>query len=80
MDGTTYTAELQTGADVATLRQAFEAAGRDPDSLLITICNAPSDAAGLEGLAALGVQRAALTVWAETRDDVLHQLDLFSRI
>ena len=74
------TPAIDLAADVATLRQAFEDAGRDPDSLRITICNAPSDAAGLEGLAALGVQRAALTVWAETRDDVLHQLDHFSRI
>jgi probable F420-dependent oxidoreductase len=66
---------MDLATEVARLSAAFEAAGRDPADVLVTACNAPQDQAGLAALAELGVQRAALTLWAEAEDDVLRELD-----
>jgi probable F420-dependent oxidoreductase len=66
---------MDLATEVTRLRAAFEDAGRDPAGALVTACNAPQDAAGLAGLSDLGVQRAALTVWAEAESDVLRELD-----
>jgi probable F420-dependent oxidoreductase len=60
---------------VAPLRERFEAAGRDPDTLRITVLGATTDPAGLASLGDEGVERAVLTIWAEGRDDVLRALD-----
>jgi alkanesulfonate monooxygenase SsuD/methylene tetrahydromethanopterin reductase-like flavin-dependent oxidoreductase (luciferase family) len=66
---------MDLATEVARLSAAFEAAGRDPADVLVTACNAPQDQAGLAALAELGVQRAALTLWAEAEDDVRRELD-----
>lgn len=71
---------LDLDGDIAQIRAAFEAGGRDPDSLQVTAMNAPHDAASLGALHAGGVRHAAFTVWAEDPDDVRSALDRFASI
>jgi probable F420-dependent oxidoreductase len=63
---------------VAPLRERFRAAGRDPDSIRITVTGATTDPATLAALGAEGIERALLTVWTEGRDDVLRTLDEYA--
>jgi probable F420-dependent oxidoreductase len=65
---------------IAPLRARFEAAGRDPDTVRITVAGATTDPAGLLTLGAEGVERTLLTVWDEGRDAVLRRLDEFAEI
>ena len=65
---------------VAPLRTRFEAAGRDPDAIRITVAGATTDPASLAVLGEEGVERALLTIWAEGRDDVLRALDEYASI
>jgi probable F420-dependent oxidoreductase len=62
------------------LRECWERAGRDPETLQICVMGATNDPKGLQQLAADGVQRAMLTVWHEDRDDVLRELDRFAAV
>ena len=71
---------LDLDGGIAQLRTAFADADRDPESLLVTVMNAPHDPAALTGLADRGVQHGALTVWAEDPDDIRRSLDEFTRI
>lgn len=74
------TPALDLDDGIGRLRTAFDDAGRDPDSLLVTIMNAPADAAAIDDLRRRGVQHGAFTVWAEDPDDVLRALDRFAAI
>ena len=74
------TPAMDLPAEVDTLRRAFEDGGRDPDTARLTICNSPPSEDGLAALAELGVDRAALRVWGEARDDVLGILDSLSTL
>ena len=60
---------------VARLRQAADAAGRDPATLSITVFNAPSDEAALAAYREAGIQRVLLEVPDRNRDEVLRVLD-----
>jgi alkanesulfonate monooxygenase SsuD/methylene tetrahydromethanopterin reductase-like flavin-dependent oxidoreductase (luciferase family) len=60
---------------VARLRQAAEAAGRDPATLSITVFAAPADEASLATYREAGIDRVLLEVPDKGRDDVLRVLD-----
>ena len=60
---------------VARLRQAAEAAGRDPATLSITVFAAPADEAALAAYREAGIDRVLLEVPDKGRDDVLRVLD-----
>jgi len=60
---------------VARLRQAAEAAGRDPATLTITVFAAPADEASLATYREAGIDRVLLEVPDKGRDDVLRVLD-----
>jgi len=60
---------------VARLRQAAEAAGRDPATLSITVFNAPADQATLAAYREAGIERVLLEAPDLTRDEVLRSLD-----
>ena len=60
---------------VARLRQAADAAGRDPKTLSITVFNAPSDRAALSAYRDAGIDRALLEVPDLNRDEVLRLVD-----
>lgn len=74
------TARSTVADRVAPLRERFEAAGRDPDSLKIVVCGATTDPKGLEALAAEGVDTAVLTIWSEDRDEILATLDQYTQV
>lgn len=57
------------------LRRRFEEAGRDPDSIRVSVMGASTDPAALVALGAQGVERAVLTVWSEDRDEIMRTLD-----
>lgn len=57
------------------MRAACGHAGRDPDSVTVSVFGATTDPAGLVSLASEGVHRAVLTSWASNRDGVLRDLD-----
>lgn len=63
---------------VARLRQAADAAGRDPASLSITVFAAPADAAALDVYREAGIQRVLLEVPDANRDDLLRVLDRYA--
>jgi probable F420-dependent oxidoreductase len=60
---------------VTRLRNAAEAAGRDPATLSITVFAAPSDAAKLAEYREAGIDRVLLEVPDQGRDEVLALLD-----
>ena len=60
---------------VSRLRQAAEAAGRDPASLGISVFRAPSDAVKLAAYREAGIQRVLLEVPDLDRDGILRHLD-----
>ena len=60
---------------VTRLRQAAEAAGRDPATLSITVFAAPSDQAKLAAYREAGIDRVLLEVADVGRDEVLRLLD-----
>jgi probable F420-dependent oxidoreductase len=65
---------------LAEIRKACEQHDRDPDSVHIGVFGAKPDAATLESLAELGVQRAALTLPQSDRDEVLATLDRYAEL
>ncbi|MEO8628119.1 MAG: LLM class F420-dependent oxidoreductase [Betaproteobacteria bacterium] len=60
------------------LRQAAEAAGRDPATLSITVFGAPADQAALETYREAGIQRVLLDAADVPRDEVLRLLDKYA--
>jgi probable F420-dependent oxidoreductase len=66
---------LEPDRAVARLRQAAEAAGRDPATLSITVFNAPADAAALASYRDAGIDRVLLEVPDVSDDDILRLLD-----
>jgi probable F420-dependent oxidoreductase len=62
------------------LRDRFEKAGRDPDSLQIVVMGAKTDPDALINLGKEGVGRAILTIWTEDRDEILRTLDDFAKV
>jgi alkanesulfonate monooxygenase SsuD/methylene tetrahydromethanopterin reductase-like flavin-dependent oxidoreductase (luciferase family) len=60
---------------VARLRQAAEAAGRNPTAFSITVFNAPADEAVLASYRKAGIHRVLLEVPDRGRDEVLGLLD-----
>ena len=63
---------------IATLRQRAEAAGRDPNTISISIFGANPDKAALEQLEGLGVERAIFFVPPAERDVVMPLVDKYS--
>lgn len=62
------------------LREALKNAGRDPDSVPVSIGFAPSDKAKLESLEAAGVSRAVFGAPTAPRDVVLRVLDKHAKV
>ena len=62
---------------VATLRRRAEQAGRDPQSISVSIWGAKPDRTALTELEQAGVERAIFTVPAADRDTVLGRLDSY---
>jgi len=60
---------------VARLRQAAIAAGRDPETLSITVFNAPADRDALASYRDAGIARVLLEVHDLSCDEVLRVLD-----
>jgi len=63
---------------LATLRQRAESAGRDPDTISISIFGANPDKAALEQLEGLGVERAIFFVPPAERDVVMPLVDKYA--
>jgi alkanesulfonate monooxygenase SsuD/methylene tetrahydromethanopterin reductase-like flavin-dependent oxidoreductase (luciferase family) len=63
----------------AVFGQRVAEAGRDPESMEMTVYGAPTDPSRLEPLAAAGVDRAVLTV-PTARSDALRALDGFAAL
>jgi probable F420-dependent oxidoreductase len=60
---------------LADLRALAREAGRDPDSLEVTLCYAPKDRAELAGYAEAGVTRVCFSLPSAGRDELLGELD-----
>lgn len=56
---------------IVRLREAFERAGRDPDTLDVTVYGCPAEDAALEAHASLGVTRVLFSLPVEDPDSVL---------
>jgi probable F420-dependent oxidoreductase len=69
------TAAFDPKAQRARLHAAAKAAGRDPNSLQMTVFRAPADAQKLEQYAQAGIERALLEIPDLTRDEILQLLD-----
>ena len=67
--------EFDPNRAVARLRQAAEAAGRNPTAFSITVFNAPADEALLASYRKAGIHRVLLEVPDRGRDEVLGLLD-----
>jgi probable F420-dependent oxidoreductase len=67
--------EFEPDRAVARLRQAAEAAGRDPAAFSITVFNAPPDEAVLASYRKAGIHRVLLEAPDSGRDEVLRVLD-----
>ncbi len=65
---------------IAALRQTVQAAGRDPNSVSVTVFNARSEPAVIERLEAAGVQRMVFPVPAAGRDIVEPHLDRLAKL
>ena len=61
--------------DVAALRRRAEAAGRDPETISLSIFGAPPDAAKLAELREVGAERCIFALPSKGRDDILPLLD-----
>ena len=66
--------------EVLKVRQLAEEAGRDPDSLAITVMNAPQTAEEIAELGLLGIDRIVFTIWPQEPDAVIRELDRFEQI
>lgn len=64
--------------DVAALRHHAEAAGRDPESISLSIYGAPADPAKLAELREIGAQRCIFGLPSADRDKVLPLLDRYA--
>lgn len=60
------------------LAGACERVGRDRAEITVSVFGATTDPAGLDALAAEGVDRAVLTLSSHQRDDVLRELDAWA--
>jgi probable F420-dependent oxidoreductase len=65
---------------VRELRRLASAAGRDPNALEVTVCDAPPDRATLERYSDAGVDRVLFRLPSEGRDAVLSLLDRLAPI
>jgi len=65
---------------IPALRQQAERAGRNPQSIPVSIFFAQADKAALEGLRAAGVSRAIFGLPSEGREKVLPMLDAYARL
>jgi len=65
---------------IATLKQRAEAAGRDPNSIPVSIFGAKPDASSLADLKSAGVERAIFMVPSGDRETVLPLLDKYSML
>jgi probable F420-dependent oxidoreductase len=61
-------------------RQMTIDAGRDPETMTVTVGGAPEDADKLNWLRDLGVYRVVVSLLAESRDDVLSTLDRWAAL
>ena len=66
--------------DIRTLRQKAELAGRDPQSITITIFGASPEAATLDQYRELGVERVIFGLPPDSQDKVLPLLDRFAEL
>jgi probable F420-dependent oxidoreductase len=69
--------DIASGA--ANLRERAKAAGRDPQSIAITVFWAPEDRATIDGWERAGVSRVIFGMPAEPRDATLRKLDQLQR-
>ena len=74
------TPTIDLTAELDRVRRAFADAGRDPGSVHTVVMNGPTNRGELERFAELGIQGAALTVWAQDHGDVLATLDGFTEL
>ena len=65
---------------IADLRRRAEAAGRDPNSISVTIFGAKPDAGAIEDLGRAGAERAVFMLPAAEADTVLPLLDKYSKL
>ena len=65
---------------IADLRRRAEDAGRDPDSITITVFGAKPERAALDELAAAGVERAIFMLPAAGRDTVMPLVDNYAAL
>jgi alkanesulfonate monooxygenase SsuD/methylene tetrahydromethanopterin reductase-like flavin-dependent oxidoreductase (luciferase family) len=65
---------------IATLRQRAEQAGRDPQSISITIFAAKPEPAAIEELQSAGVERAVFMLPPADRDTVLPLVDKYAKL
>lgn len=67
--------EEQVRAGRATLDELADAAGRDPRSIRLMVCNVPADAALISRLEAAGADRVTIGIPAEAGDDALRAME-----
>ncbi|MBI2015387.1 MAG: LLM class F420-dependent oxidoreductase [Candidatus Rokubacteria bacterium] len=73
-------APVDFGAKIAELRQRATRAGRDPQSISVSIFGAKPERAALDTLAGAGVGRAIFVTASEGRDQVLPRLDAWAKL
>jgi probable F420-dependent oxidoreductase len=66
--------------DLADLRALAERAGRDPNAISVSLYGASAEKRDLERYARAGVDRAILSVPAESRDRVLPRIDRYAEL
>ncbi len=66
-------------AQIGDLRRAAEEAGRDPDSMEVTIYGVPNDADALGRMEEAGVTRAVFGLPPRGKDDILPRLDRYAQ-
>jgi alkanesulfonate monooxygenase SsuD/methylene tetrahydromethanopterin reductase-like flavin-dependent oxidoreductase (luciferase family) len=67
-------------AALAELHKRATTAGRNPNSISVSLFWAPADAAVLAEYAGLGVERAIFPLPPAPRDEVLPQLDSYAKL
>ena len=67
-------------AKIPVLREAAAKAGRDPESLSVSICGVKPDRAAVDQLAGAGADRIVFMVPSGTGDKVLPLLDAYAAV
>jgi hypothetical protein len=67
--------EEQVRAGRATLDELAEAAGRDPKSVRLMVCNVPADPDLIGRLEAAGADRVTVSLPAEAADEALGEME-----